>query len=251
MWYNDFIMTKDSSKQAHTKTGKLKAKLLGSYYGHPIKDMKLIVITGTSGKCTVAHFLHEIMREAGQRVAVLASDETIKVGTLHKFFSDAWKAGANYVIVTAPEESIEKDVFYGLPIHVAAMTDYLDHSLATGTAAEYEADPSTPFDMEPEIVVLNTDDANYQHFKDFAGTLATVTYGSDYSDLIRIENFQLYKHGVEAQLDVSGAKFTVASFLTGEPVVSYMAAAAAIATALHIAPDPIIDGIASYDPEAE
>ena len=29
---------------------KFKAKLLKSYYGNPIKDMKLIAITGTTGK---------------------------------------------------------------------------------------------------------------------------------------------------------------------------------------------------------
>lgn len=242
-------MSKDTKKSS--TTSKLKAKLLGTYYGHPIKDMKLICITGTTGKVAVAHFVHEIMREAGQRVAVLASDEAIKVGTLHKFFSDAWKAGANYVIVTTPADSLEKGVFYGLPIHVAAMTDFLTAGLGSPSAEDYVKDTTTLFDMNPEIVVLNTDDANYRDFKEFAGTQATVTYGHDHSAAVDIEDSKLYKHGAEAQLNISGTRFTVATFLTGEPAVSYMAAAAAIATSLHIAPESIVDGIAAYDPESE
>ena len=237
--------------KSHTRTGKIKAKLLGTYYGHPIKDMKLICITGTTGKVAVAHFVHEIMREAGQRVAVLASDSTIKVGTLHKFFSDAWKAGANYVIVTAPADSLDKDVFYGLPVHLAAMTDFLSAGLDSPSAAEYAMSSTTLFKMDPEIVVLNTDDGNYNEFRNFAGTQATVTYGHDHSAAVDIEDSKLYKKGAEAHLNISGTRFTTATFLTGEPAVSYMAAAAAIATALHIAPDPIIDGIAAYDPDTD
>ena len=43
---------------------KIKAKLLKSYYGNPAKDMKVIAITGTTGKVIVAHYVHEILRAA-------------------------------------------------------------------------------------------------------------------------------------------------------------------------------------------
>ena len=83
-----------------SKRQKLKAKMLKSYYGNPMRDMKLIAITGTTGKVEVAHYVHEILRSTGEQVAVLASEAPFKMGVLHKFLSDAWKAGANYVIVT-------------------------------------------------------------------------------------------------------------------------------------------------------
>ena len=106
------MKTQDKTTSAKTKTGRIKAKLLGAYYGHPIKDMKLICITGTAGKTEVANFVHEILKAAGQPVSIMASDSEIKIGALHKFLSTAWKAGSNYVIVTAPAKSLEKDVFY-------------------------------------------------------------------------------------------------------------------------------------------
>ncbi len=71
------------------KSQKIKARVLKSYYGNPLKDMKLIAITGTTGKTTVAHFVHEILKATGEQVAVLASDQPFKIGMLHKFLSDA------------------------------------------------------------------------------------------------------------------------------------------------------------------
>ena len=111
------------------KAQKMKAGILKSYYGNPMKDMKLIAITGTTGKTTVAHFVHEILRANGEQVAVLASDQTFKMGMLHKFLSDAWKAGANYVIVTVPAETLKNNVFHGLPVYIAAMTNFVTASL--------------------------------------------------------------------------------------------------------------------------
>ncbi len=236
-------------KSAKTKTGKLKAKFLSTYYGHPIKDMKLICITGTTGTVEVANYVHEILRAAGQPVAILASESPIKVGALHRFLSTAWKAGANYVVVTAPAKSLEKDVFIDLPVHIAALTNFVPASLDAPTASEYAAGETTLFNMDPNFVILNKDDSHYQDFTKFAGREGTITYGSDRFSNIQIVKSQLYRKGTEAELAIGSTKFTVATFLTGEPYVSYMAAATAIGDALHITPEKIAEGIANYDPE--
>lgn len=238
--------TKPSMK---SKLQRTRAKFLSSYYGNPIRDMKLICVTGTSGKSVVAHFIHEILRAAGQHVAVLASDAPVKTSVLHKFLSEAWKAGSSYVAVTAPAESLRNNVFYGLPVHVAVLTDFVPASLNSLSAADFSADESTLFAMNPEIVVLNEDDANYPYFSRFVGKTDTLTYGTPRSATLRIDGAKLYKKGTEANLSLGSSRFSVASFLTGEPIVSYMAAAAAVATSLHIANDVIADGIANYNPD--
>ena len=63
---------------------------------------------------------------------------------------------------------------------------------------------------------------------------------------MKIEGFKLYKKGVEAKLSILGSRVTVASFLTGEPVVHYMAAAATVSAALNIRAEIIAEGIANY-----
>ncbi|MBR5621431.1 hypothetical protein IKW75_03060 [Candidatus Saccharibacteria bacterium] len=232
------MMAKDEAKSTKIKTGKIKAKLLNTYYGNPSKDMKLICITGATGKIEVANFVHEILKAAGQPVAILASEEEIRVGALHKFLSTAWKAGSNYCVITAPVKSLEDDAFYGLPVYAAAITN------STSSHGE-----SILFKMHPNFVILNHDDASFDDFNNFAGTDATISYGSDRSSNIEIVRSKGYKHGTDADLSIGSTNFNVASFLTGESVPSYMAAATAIADALHITPEKIAEGIANYDPD--
>ena len=228
------------------RSQKLKARLLKSYYGNPTKDMKLIAITGTTGKTTVAHFVHEILRATGEQVAVLASDQPFKMGILHKFLSDAWKAGANYVIVTVPAEGLRDNVFYGLPVYIAGMTNFVTAGLKDMTAEEYIENEKTLFDMKPEIVVLNHDDINYDAFSEFKGTDKTLNFGVTGSD-VKILNSKLYHKGCEATMSINSEIETVASFIPGEITISYMASAVAIGVALGIETEKIIDGIANYD----
>lgn len=242
--------TKSSNKNGgfKAKRQKMHARVLKSYYGNPMKDMKLIAITGTTGKVTVAHYVHEIMKANGEQVAVLASDQPFKLSMLHKFLSDAWKAGANWVIVTVPAEGLRDNIFYGLPVHVAAMTNFVTAGLKDMEPKEYLDNEKTLFDMKPEYVVLNQDDANYETFSEFKGSKGTITFGVTSPD-VKILNSKLYGHGAEATMSLKSEIETLATFVPGETAVSYMACSAAIATALGIANEKIIDGIAEYIPE--
>ena len=240
---------KAKNKKGGLKAGaqKIKAKALKSYYGNPLRDMKLIAITGTTGKVTVAHYVHEILRASGEQVAVLASDQPFKMGMLHKFLSNAWKAGANYVIVTVPAEGLRDNIFYGLPVTVAAMTNFVTAGLRDMEPEEYLENEKTLFDMKPEIVVLNSDDLNYYTFKEFRGSKETIVFGRSGAD-VKILNSKLYPKGTEATLSIKSEVISVATFITGEPAVSYMACAATIASGLGFSTDDIIDGIAEYNP---
>lgn len=246
---------REKSNQRKNKNGGLKArgqkfraKLLKTYYGNPIKDMKLIAITGTTGKSIVAHFVHEILKAADEKVAVLASDQPFKIGVLHKFLSDAWKAGANYVVVTVPAEGLRDNVFYGLPVTVAAMTNFVTAGLNDMSPEEYLENEKTLFDMKPEYVVLNHDDINYETFSEFRGKKKILSYGQSSSD-VKILNSKLYTKGTEATVSINSDITTLASFVPGETTVSYMACAAAIGAVLDIPVEKIVDGIAEYEPE--
>ena len=247
-------MEKPQTTKAPNKSSKIKkraqivkAKLLKSYYGNPAKDMKLIAITGTTGKVTVAHYVHEILRSAGEQVAVLASDQPFKISMLHKFLSDAWKAGANYVVVTVPAEGLRDNIFYGLPINVAAMTNFVTADLNDMTPEEYINSEKTLFNMHPEIVVLNSDDKNFETFEGFKGKDKTVVYGQTSAD-VKILNSKLYPKGTEVSLSIDSEIISAATFVTGETSASYMACAAAIANAIGISSKHIVDGIAEYEP---
>lgn len=242
--------TKPAAERKRLNLARTKVKLLAAYYGHPARDLRLICITGSTGKSTVAHFVHEILLAANQPAAIFAAEQEVKPTMLHKFLNDAWKAKATYAVITAPATALAKDTFFGLPIYVAALTDFVPSSLTDLDVNSYLNAKSTLFRMRPEAVVLNRDDAHYPAFAEFRGTTETLTYGASSDSDLRIEGSQLYRKGTEANLSIGQKNFTVASFLTGEPTVSYMACAATIATALNIAPATIADGIANYNPNA-
>ena len=242
--------TKSAANRKRFNLARTKVKLLAAYYGHPARDLRLICITGSTGKSTVAHYVHEILRAASQPVAILAAEKQIKPTVLHKFLNDAWKAKATYAVITAPATALSADTFFGLPVYVAALTDFVPSTLSSPDIEAYLNAKSTLFSMNPEAVVLNRDDAHYPDFARFRGVSETITYGASSDSDLRIEQSKLYRKGTEANLSIGNQNFTVASFLTGEPTVSYMACAAAIATALNIAPATIAEGIANYEPES-
>ena len=111
---------------------------------------------------------------------------------------------------------------------------------------EFLENEKTLFDMEPENVVLNYDDLNYETFKEFKGKKRTITYGHSSSD-VKILSSKLYKKGTEATISTNSEIRTYATFVPGETAVSYMAAAVAVADILDIKPDIIIEGIANYE----
>ena len=223
------------------------AKFFGIIYGHPIRDMKMIVVAGDSGKVTTAHFIHKILSEANQRVAILASEEGITLRTLHSFLSKAWKNGANYVIVTADVNALKNNLFYDLPAYATVITNF--NSTSNTNTEDYQSAFNTIFCMNPEIAIINKDDLSFDTFANFKGEDTTLTYGRDSFAQIKIERSALYKKGTEARLNLRGVHTTVASFVSGEPTISNMAAAAATAVALHISEGAITAGIADYDPD--
>ena len=251
----DRLTTPNTPQDKHSSTSisRLYVRLLSLLYGtkSSARDLKFICITGATGKSTVAHFTHEILRAAGQHVSVLASDSDISAKTLHSFIADAWKSGANYLIITASAESLARDVFYNLPITVGALTNYIDPSLSTPPVKDFDSSEAILFQMQPDHVILNSDDLYFSSFADFTGKKSTLTYGHALSSTLHISSSKLYKRGVEANLSLGSSFYTVASFLTGEPIVSYMACAAAIATALKISDSTIIEGIANYNPNSK
>ena len=66
---------------------------------------------------------------------------------------------------------------------------------------------------------------------------------------MRINRSKLYKVGAEANLTYGNENFDVATYVTSESAIFYMAAATLAGFALGFDIDHIINGIADYEPE--
>lgn len=228
-------------KQTRERLEQLKTKILSAYYGSPAKDLKVICIIGNHGQTTVAHYVYEILKAANLKVEILAPEKDLKPSILQKSLSDAWQLGAQYVVVAVPLEAAQKNVIHNLPIHLVAITDI--------NSQEDLKIIEKILDSDQDFLILNHDSQYFNNFEKFSGKKDTLTYGNNRLALVKIDNSKLYKKGAEANLIIGTKNFTTATFVSNESAIPYMACATTCATALHITPDTIIEGISNYLPD--
>ena len=227
-----------------SKLQKAKVKFFKTYYSNPAKDLKIIVITGTNGRDITAHFMQEIIKTRDSRAGLIINPKS--TSDLYKQLYKIWKTGTDYAVVSANDAALANHLFYGMPIHIAIITDSLGDSAVTG--AESDNAKSILFNTKPDFSILNRDDANYRIFVEFPSKTATFSYGTSSSADLKVMPGKIYKHGAEAILVYNGERFDVATYLTDPSVAYYMAAAATAAFAIGFRSDTIVDGIANYEP---
>ena len=241
---------KDAPKKTSLKPKmqKAKAKLAATYYGKPAKDMKVIAVTGTTGREAVVRFIHGILKALDPRAGmILVGDKGLAAAGLQKLLSKDWKKGANYVVVEAPVEMVAKYTFYGIPMHMVVVTDVMGGESGQAAMEERAAKKAILLEAKPEFGVLNKDDASYEHFLKHP-IKTVVSYGREKEATTRIGHTKLYKKGAEVGLSCGGKSFDLATYVADEAAFSYMAAAATAGLLLGAEVEAIVDGIADWEP---
>jgi len=155
------------------------AFLAAFYYGFPSRSMKVIGITGTSGKTTTAEMLFKIFQEAGFKVAALdglyfrildvSESNLLKMtmpgrGRVQKFLHDAKKAGCEYVFLEVTSEGIRQFRHRFIKFYAAIFTNLSEEHLeAHGGFENYRRAKGELFKIAP-LAILNGDDANFEYF---------------------------------------------------------------------------------------
>src|SRR3989344_2357609 len=114
------------------------------YYGHPSKKLKIVGVTGTSGKTTIATLLYKISTELGYKTGLVSTVENI-IGTekiptslttpdsvtLTLLFRRMVDAGCEYAFMEVSSHSIEQNRVAGIPfiggIFINLSQDHLDY----------------------------------------------------------------------------------------------------------------------------
>ena len=165
-------------------------------YRNPSKNLKVIGVTGTSGKSTTCYLLTKLLEGAGYKVG-LASTIMFKVGEkewlndqkmtmvgrfqLQRLLRDMVKAGCEYAIVETTSEGINQSRHKGIWYDVAVFTNlYPEHIESHGSFENYkaaklklfkklESDPMKTIRGEavPKVLIANSDDASAEDFLDF------------------------------------------------------------------------------------
>src|SRR3989338_10788193 len=149
------------------------------FYWFPSRDLKVVGITGTSGKTTVCEMLFKIFSDAGFKVAAMdglylrvlnnTENNLLKMTMpgrfrIQKFLSEAKKTGCEYVFLEVTSEGIKQFRHRFIKFYAAIFTNLSEEHLeAHGGFENYRAAKGELFRQVP-LAILNGEDANFEYF---------------------------------------------------------------------------------------
>ncbi|MFK7747137.1 MAG: UDP-N-acetylmuramoyl-L-alanyl-D-glutamate--2,6-diaminopimelate ligase [Kordia sp.] len=175
------------------------AIMASNFYGNPSENLKLIGVTGTNGKTTIATLLYQLFKKAGYKVGLLSTvkvlvDETEYKAThttpdsltINNYLEKMNHEGVEYCFMEVSSHGIHQKRTAGLVFQGGIFTNLThDHLDYHDTFAEYRDVKKNFFDELPKeaFCLVNIDDKNglvmMQNTKAKKHTYALKTY-ADY-----------------------------------------------------------------------
>lgn len=152
------------------------ALLAANFHDHPSKRLKLVGITGTNGKTSVATLLFRLFRSLGNKCGLISTVET-RIGQktlpsthttpdavrLNELLAEMVEAGVTHCFMEVSSHSVVQHRVTGLRFAVGVFTNIThDHLDYHGTFAEYIKAKKRFFDQLPSaaFALVNADDPN-------------------------------------------------------------------------------------------
>ena len=152
------------------------AIMSSNYYDTPSENLKLVGVTGTNGKTTIASLLYQLFKKAGYKVGLLstvkimvdnkkykATHTTPDSLTINKYLKEMNSAGVEFCFMEVSSHGIHQHRTEGLHFEGGIFTnlshDHLDYHK---TFAEYRDVKKVFFDglSENAFALVNVDDKN-------------------------------------------------------------------------------------------
>ncbi|SFW70911.1 UDP-N-acetylmuramoylalanyl-D-glutamate--2,6-diaminopimelate ligase [Sinomicrobium oceani] len=159
-----------------TDTHAALAIMASNYYGNPSVNIRLVGVTGTNGKTTIATLLYQLFRRAGFKVGllstvkVLVNDKEYKAThttpdplTINYYLDLMTMEGVEYCFMEVSSHGIAQKRTTGLHFTGGIFTNLThDHLDYHKTFAEYRDVKKSFFDQLPKsaFALTNTDDKN-------------------------------------------------------------------------------------------
>ena len=151
-------------------------KLATSFYGNPSQKLKLVGVTGTNGKTTIATLLYELFRKMGHRCGLLSTVCNYIDGTpypsthttpdaisLNRLLAQMVEAGCEYAFMEVSSHALAQQRVGGLEFTGGIFTNLTrDHMDFHETMENYLKAKKSFFDNLPRnaFAITNLDDKN-------------------------------------------------------------------------------------------
>ncbi len=219
--------------------------LCRKFYDYPDKKMKMIGITGTDGKTSVATITQTLIGKDlcgyigtnGYSCAAFNKDTnntTPDADKLYGYFREFIDNGCKYTAMESSSEAIFNGRIKEIDYDITAITNITSEHLNThGTLENYIACKKQLFKQLKENgkCILNKDDAHYEEVKE-ACQGEVLTYGKDKNNTLWIKHFVVSPNNTIVTFVYQNETFTFTSPLLGDFNVYNLACAMLICLAL-------------------
>ncbi|MBR5829379.1 MAG: UDP-N-acetylmuramoyl-L-alanyl-D-glutamate--2,6-diaminopimelate ligase [Bacteroidaceae bacterium] len=151
-------------------------KLATTFYGNPSQSLKLVGVTGTNGKTTIATLLYDLFREMGHKCGLLSTvcnyidgeaypstHTTPDAISLNRLLAQMVEAGCEYAFMEVSSHALAQERVGGLEFSGAIFTNLTrDHMDFHETMENYLKAKKSFFDNLPRnaFAITNLDDKN-------------------------------------------------------------------------------------------
>ena len=174
------------------------ALISAAYFDYPADTLKVIGITGTKGKTTTTFMIKSILENAGYKVGLIGTIETI-IGDKHipannttpesyivqEYFAEMLKAGCQVCVMEVSSQGLMMHRTAGIPFELGIFTNLAPDHIGPNEHASFEeyAECKGMLFKQCKVGIANADDENFEMvMKDHTCTLETIGF-SDKADL--------------------------------------------------------------------
>lgn len=186
------VITVDDSDEAMRK-------LAVYFYGQPAKGMRIIGVTGTKGKTTIALSVYNIASAYGIPIGYIGTNGVYYDGQvfetanttpdcleLQKILREMKNSGINTVVLEVSSQALWQKRTYGIEFEICVFTNlYKDHigGVEHPNMEHYMASKKLLFtDYSAKCIVANADSAYYHYMLDGASCDNVISVSTKYTD---------------------------------------------------------------------
>lgn len=235
------------------------------FYGRPSDSMKMIGVTGTKGKTSIAYLIESVLSGAGEKVGALgtvsyriagrkicsAPNTTPAALPLFELLAQMKQEDCSSVVMEVSSHSLElqrvRHIWYDTAVFTNLQRDHLDfhHTFENYFSAKQKlfenlADPANPKPVR--TAVINADDPYGRRLLEkFKDRIKTVTFGLENNADLKAENIHEFLTHTEFTVNGVPAKIN----LLGRHNVYNALAAWAACAANGVSQEDIVRGLAA------
>lgn len=230
--------------------------------GHPARQLKVIGVTGTSGKTTVARLLASVLQTAGQQVGVIDSygdddggdrpadgQAPLTQPLLARRLAEMAAAGCTHAVVEVSSQMLSQSVLAGVQLDAACITHIgRDHLDWHGSLENYrQAKRRILHHLDPAgVAILNADCQDSMRMLDQLAQPA-LTIGMRQPAEVRAEVVEQHVNEQVFMLLAGSDSIGVRTAIVGDHHIYNCLTAAALGLAYGIEPTTIARGLEAVD----